>query len=101
MKKHLAKHLPSHVVIEPSSKGADPCGTVSAAPWGQAGFRFEKCLGCPVHDHTKDLDFHSKTACHAVNGRKQGSKRDQVESDGFKLQPRFLVMSHTSDCVYT
>jgi len=48
VKKHLAKHLPSHVVVEPSSKGADPCGTVSAAPWGQAGIAAIPWMFCTM-----------------------------------------------------
>ena len=36
VKSHLAKHLPSHVVVPPSSGGSEPAGAVSAAPWGQA-----------------------------------------------------------------
>eukprot|EP00438_Fugacium_kawagutii_P000268 Skav223304 [mRNA] locus=scaffold4198:269635:276127:- [translate_table: standard] len=48
VKKHLATHLPSHVVVEPSSKGPDPCGTVSAAPWGQAGIAAIPWMFCTM-----------------------------------------------------
>jgi len=35
VREHLAKHLPNHSVVSPSSGG--DLGAVSAAPWGQAG----------------------------------------------------------------
>eukprot|EP00437_Effrenium_voratum_P023039 CAMPEP_0181413522 /NCGR_PEP_ID=MMETSP1110-20121109/9017_1 /TAXON_ID=174948 /ORGANISM="Symbiodinium sp., Strain CCMP421" /LENGTH=978 /DNA_ID=CAMNT_0023536341 /DNA_START=82 /DNA_END=3018 /DNA_ORIENTATION=- len=48
VKEHLAKHLPGHVVVNPSTAGADPAGAVSAAPWGQAGIACIPWMFCTM-----------------------------------------------------
>eukprot|EP00931_Biecheleriopsis_adriatica_P041410 TRINITY_DN2366_c0_g2_i1.p1 TRINITY_DN2366_c0_g2~~TRINITY_DN2366_c0_g2_i1.p1 ORF type:complete len:996 (+),score=234.61 TRINITY_DN2366_c0_g2_i1:60-3047(+) len=48
VKKHLAPHLQSHCVVEPSSAGSDPAGVVSAAPWGQAGIACIPWMFCTM-----------------------------------------------------
>jgi len=48
VKKHLAKHLPGHCVVQPSSVGSEPAGAVSAAPWGQAGIACIPWMFCTM-----------------------------------------------------
>merc|ERR1719498_1237838 len=46
VRKHLAPHLPSHSVRQPSSGGS--LGAVSAAPWGQAGIACIPWMFCTM-----------------------------------------------------
>lgn len=46
VRKHLAPHLPNHVVVSPSSGGS--LGAVSAAPWGQAGIACIPWMFCTM-----------------------------------------------------
>ena len=56
VKQHLATHLPSHVVVPPSSAGAKPTGAVSAAPWGQAGIACIPWMFCTMLGQQGVLD---------------------------------------------
>eukprot|EP00932_Pfiesteria_piscicida_P016959 SRR837773.3863.p1 GENE.SRR837773.3863~~SRR837773.3863.p1 ORF type:complete len:857 (-),score=390.38 SRR837773.3863:96-2336(-) len=47
VREHLAPHLPSHCVVQPSS-GGDLEGAVSAAPWGQAGIAIIPWMFCTM-----------------------------------------------------
>jgi len=48
VREHLAPHLMSHVVVQPSSAGENPAGAVSAAPWGQAGIAAIPWMFCTM-----------------------------------------------------
>jgi len=48
VREHLAPHLMSHGIVQPSSAGENPAGTVSAAPWGQAGIAAIPWMFCTM-----------------------------------------------------